>query len=103
MQAYDEKRRVKDAEREAYEAAEDAAAAEREAARQAAQDAEASRWMGQISLDEAGDAGADEADGPVRGLIKRLLRLMLCAVSRRADVAITADAPCRRMDSSCCA
>lgn len=65
-QAYDEKRRAKDAEREAYEAAEEAAAAEREAARQAAQDAEASKWVGQISLDEAGDAGAEEADGPVR-------------------------------------
>ena len=65
-QAYDEKRQAKDAEREAHEAAEEAAAAERDAARRAAEDAEASKWMGQISLDEAGDAGVDEADGPVR-------------------------------------
>ncbi|KAK9827671.1 hypothetical protein WJX81_005800 [Elliptochloris bilobata] len=64
-EAYDERRQAKDAEREAREAAEEAAAAEREAARQAADDAEAAKWMGQISLDEAGDAGADAAaNGP---------------------------------------
>jgi hypothetical protein len=60
-QAYDERRRAKDAAREAAEAAEEAAAAAREAARRAAEDAEAARWMGEISLDEAGDAGAEAA------------------------------------------
>jgi len=86
-QAYEERRRAKDAEREAREAAEEAEAARSEAARLAAEDAEAARWLGQISLDEAGDAGADaQADGPVaaRRVREDVLRGELAQMAARA-------------------
>ena len=62
-QAYEERRRKKDAEREAAEAAQEAELARAAAARYAKQEAEAAEWMGQISLEEQGQQTDEQHEG----------------------------------------
>ena len=66
-QAYEERRRKKDAERETAEAAEEAELARAAAARYAKQEAEAAEWMGQISVEEQGQEADDQQEGQVKG------------------------------------
>lgn len=61
--AYEERRRKKDAEREAAEAAQEAELARAAAARQAKQDAEAAEWMGQISVEDQGQEADEQQEG----------------------------------------
>ncbi len=65
FQAYEERRRKKDAEREAAEAAQEAELARAAAARYAKQEAEAAEWMGQISVEEQGQEADDQQEGQV--------------------------------------
>ena len=62
-QAYEERRRKKDAEREAAEAAQEAELARAAAARYAKQEAEAAEWMGQISVEEQGQEADEQQEG----------------------------------------
>ena len=64
-QAYEERRRKKDAERDAAEAAQEAELARAAAARAAKQEAEAAEWMGQISLEEQGQEADEQQEGQV--------------------------------------
>ena len=66
FQAYEERRRKKDAEREAAEAAQEAELARAAAARYAKQEAEAAEWMGQISVEEQGQEADDQQEGQVK-------------------------------------
>lgn len=66
MQAYEERRRKKDADREAAEAAQEAELARAAAARAAKQEAEAAEWMGQISVEEQGQEVDEQLEGQVR-------------------------------------
>lgn len=65
-QAYEERRRKKDADREAAEAAQEAELARAAAARAAKQEAEAAEWMGQISVEEQGQEADEQQEGQVR-------------------------------------
>ena len=65
VQAYEERRRKKDAEREAAEAAQEAELARAAAARAAKQEAEAAEWMGQISVEEQGQEADEQQEGQV--------------------------------------
>ena len=67
LQAYDEKRRKKDEQREAQVKAEEEEAVRKEAERQAAEDAEAAKWLGQISVEKEGDEATEDAEQQVRG------------------------------------
>ena len=73
-QAYNEQRRRKDAEREAREAAEEAAAAVAEAERAVREDAEAAKWVGQISVEEHGEEAQtqEQAQVPRRRLALKI-------------------------------
>ena len=66
MQAYEERRRKKDADREAAEAAQEVELARAAAARAAKQEAEAAEWMGQISVEEQGQEVDEQLEGQVR-------------------------------------
>jgi hypothetical protein len=57
---YEERRRAREAEREALELAEEEEAARKEQARLKAQDEEAARWMGQIDLQQQGEEAQTE-------------------------------------------
>lgn len=65
MQAYEERRRKKDEEREAQARAVEVEAAQKEAARQAVEDAEAAKWLGQISVEKEGDEATEDAEQQV--------------------------------------
>lgn len=66
MQAYEQRRRKKDADREAAEAVQEAELARAAAARAAKQEAEAAEWMGQISMEEQGQEADEQQEGQVR-------------------------------------
>lgn len=66
VQAYEQRRRKKDADREAAEAAQEAELARAAAARAAKQEAEAAEWMGQISVEEQGQEADEQQEGQVR-------------------------------------
>ena len=68
FQAYEERRRKKDAEREAAEAAQEAELARAAAARQAKQDAEAAEWMGQINVEDQGQEADEQQEGQVSSM-----------------------------------
>ena len=57
---YEERRRAREAEREAKELAEEEEAAHKEEARLKAQDEEAAKWMGQIDLQQQGEEAQTE-------------------------------------------
>ena len=83
MQAYEQRRRKKDADREAAEALQEAELARAAAARAAKQEAEAAEWMGQISMEEQGQEVDEQQEGQVRclrmlWLQSRTTLLMLC-------------------------
>lgn len=65
MQAYEQRRRKKDADREAAEALQEAELARAAAARAAKQEAEAAEWMCQISMEEQGQETDEEQEGQV--------------------------------------
>ena len=60
LQMYEERRRAREADREAKELAEGEEALRKEEARQKAQDEEAARWMGQIDLQQQGEEAQTE-------------------------------------------
>ena len=60
LQMYEERRRAREAEREAKELAEEEDAARKEEARIKAQDEEAAKWMGQIDLEQQGEEAQTE-------------------------------------------
>lgn len=64
-QAYEERRRKRDEEREAQQLAEEQEQARREAERQAAEDAEAAKWLGQISTEREGTDALDSEEQQV--------------------------------------
>ena len=66
VQAYEQRRRKKDADREAAEAVQEAKLARAAAARAAKQEAEAAEWMDQISMEEQGQEGDEQQEGQVR-------------------------------------
>ena len=66
VQAYEERRRKKDADREAVEAAQEAELARAAAARAAQQEAEAAEWVGQISVEEQGQETDEQQEAQVR-------------------------------------
>ena len=67
LQAYDAKRREKDAAREAEEAAREEAERREAEARIAAEDAEAAKWMRQFSVEgEGADAAATAEEAQVQ-------------------------------------
>ena len=68
-QMYEERRRAREAEREARELAEEEDAARKEQARLKAQDEEAARWMGQIDLQQQGEEAQTEEQTQVRPAI----------------------------------
>ena len=83
MQAYEQRRRKKDADREAAEALQEAELARAAAARAAKQEAEAAEWMGQISMEEQGQEVDEQQEAQVRclrmlWLQSRTTLLMLC-------------------------
>lgn len=57
---YEDRRRAREAEKEAKELAEDEEAARKEQARLKAQDEEAAKWMGQIDLQQQGEEAQTE-------------------------------------------
>ena len=65
FQAYEEKRRKRDEQREAQVRAEEEEAISKEAERQAAEDAEAAKWLGQISVEKEGDEATEDAEQQV--------------------------------------
>lgn len=65
-QAYEERRRKKDEDREAQALAEEEEAARKEAERQAVEDAEAEKWLGQISIEAEGNEASEDAEQQVR-------------------------------------
>lgn len=66
VQAYEQRRQKKDADREAAEAMQEAELARAAAARAAKQEAEAADWMGQISVEEQGQEAEEQQEGQVR-------------------------------------
>lgn len=64
-QAYEERRRKKDEAREAQAVAEEEEAAQKEAAKQAADDAEAAKWLSQISTEKEGNEATEDAEKQV--------------------------------------
>ena len=66
---YEERRRAREAEREARELAEEEDAARKEQARLKAQDEEAARWMGQIDLQQQGEEAQTEEQTQARPAI----------------------------------
>ena len=60
LQMYEERRRAREADREAKELAEEEEALRKEEARLKAQDEEAARWMGQIDLQQQGEEAQTE-------------------------------------------
>lgn len=65
LQAYDEQRRRKDAEREARELTEEQEAERLAAEKQAREDEEAAKWMGQISMEQQGEDAQSEEQAQV--------------------------------------
>ena len=65
MQAYEERRRKKDEQRETQLLAEEQEAVRKEAERQAAEDAEAAKWLGQISVEKEGNEASEDAEQQV--------------------------------------
>ena len=65
LQAYEEKRRKRDEQREAQVRAEEEEADRKEAERQAAEDAEAAMWLGQISVEKEGNEATEDAEQQV--------------------------------------
>lgn len=83
VQAYEERRRKKDADREAAEAAQEAELARAAAARAAEQEAEAAEWMGQISVEEQGQEADEQQEGQVRVIWFR--GALTCVAIRRMN------------------
>lgn len=68
-QMYEERRRAREAEREARELAEEEEAARKEQVRMKAQDEEAACWMGQIDLQQQGEEAQTEEQTQARPVI----------------------------------
>lgn len=64
-QAYEERRRKRDEEREAKQLAEEELAAKKEAERKEREDAEAEKWLGQISTEQEGTDALDSEEQQV--------------------------------------
>lgn len=65
LQAYEERRRKRDEEREAKQQAEEEEAMRKAAERQAREDAEATKWLGQISTEQEGTDALDSEEQQV--------------------------------------
>lgn len=70
-QAYEEKRRKRNEQREAQVRAEEEEAVRKEAERQAAEEAEAAKWLGQISVEKEGDEATEDAEQQVKGFLRQ--------------------------------